>query len=455
MWPRTDSFLRSTDAFSWDMERDPVLRSTIVAVAWLDRVPDGDRLERRLARVSGGVPHFRDVVAAPSLFAPPRWRPATDFDLSWHLRRQHLSAPGSRRQVLALAARMATTAFDPARPLWEVTVVTGTAHGGAAIIIKLHHALADGVGGMQVAALVFDLAADAEEPSLPAPPAEDTDVSRGFAGPFTAGTGAATRWVRRGAGATLAAVRHPIGTAAAIGGTAGSVLRTVQPVWSPLSPVMTRRHLGRCLMTLAVPLDALRSAAHRCDASLNDAFLTAVAGGLAAYHERHGHHLPQLRVTLPISIRGPHDPVGGNRITLLRSRLPAAGTDGRLDARLRMRQIGERVRGLRAEPSLGYTNLIAAGLNSLPPSYVGAMLKRIEVLASNVPGPPFPVYLAGARLQDTYAFGPTIGAALNVTLLSYDGTCHLGLNVDTAAAPDPEVLHACLREALAEVTALG
>ena len=91
----------------------------------------------------------------------------------------------------------------------------------------------------------------------------------------------------------------------------------------------------------------------------------------------------------------------------------------------------------------------------LPVGYVAGILKHVDFLASNVTGRPAPVYLAGSKITGLFAFGPTIGASLNITLMSYDGTCDIGINIDTAAVPDPDVLLACLRESFAEITALG
>jgi diacylglycerol O-acyltransferase len=214
---------------------------------------------------------------------------------------------------------------------------------------------------------------------------------------------------------------------------------------------MTERHLGRQLMTLDVPLDRLRAAAKEAGGTLNDAYLAAVAGGLREYHERHGAGAGDLRVTLPINLRRPEDPIGGNRITLQRCLIPAAVRDP-VD---RMRLIDERIGRARNEPAVPLTNGIAAGLNLLPPSYIGGMLKHVDFLASNVPGPRVPVYLAGARMTEYYAFGPTIGAAVNLTLISYCGTCNIGVNVDTAAVPDPEELETCLQQGFDEVLALA
>ena len=117
-----------------------------------------------------------------------------------------------------------------------------------------------------------------------------------------------------------------------------------------------------------------------------------------------------------------------------------------------MRSIHELCLGARHEPSAAYTNAIAGVLNILPRSYVGGMLKHVDFLASNVPGIDVPVYLAGARVAQWYAFGPTIGAALNATLVSYDGTCYVGVTVDTGAIPDPAAMLACLRNGFEEVT---
>lgn len=102
-----------------------------------------------------------------------------------------------------------------------------------------------------------------------------------------------------------------------------------------------------------------------------------------------------------------------------------------------------------------YTNAIAGALNMLPRTYIGGLLKHVDFLASNVPGIRAPLYLTGARVEGFYAFGPTIGAALNVTLMSYCETCYLGVNVDTGAIPDPQVLMDCLRDGFEEVIAVG
>jgi hypothetical protein len=152
---------------------------------------------------------------------------------------------------------------------------------------------------------------------------------------------------------------------------------------------------------------------------------------------------------MPISIRRPGDAAGGNRITLMRFDVPVAEAD----PRARMRAIHEACTTVRGERSLPYSELVAGLLNLLPPAVTGGMLKHVDFLASNVPGFPVPVYVGGAKMEGFHAFGPTIGASANITLMSYRGTCHLGVTTDNGAVPDPDALLDCLREGFDEVVA--
>ena len=102
-----------------------------------------------------------------------------------------------------------------------------------------------------------------------------------------------------------------------------------------------------------------------------------------------------------------------------------------------------------------FTDAIAGPLNLMPSGVVGSMLKHVDFVASDVPGLTFLVYLAGAHVERYVAFGPTTGSSVNLTLLSYNGTCAVGVTIDTAAVPDPEVLVECLREGFEEVLGLG
>jgi WS/DGAT/MGAT family acyltransferase len=450
--------MRDSDAFSWYMEKDPLLRSTVVCVLILDGSPDWDRLPERLERSTRLSPGFRHrVVMPPMRLSTPRWVVDPDFDLSWHVRRFEAAPPRTLATVLDFARKTGMAGLDRDRPLWEMTFIEGLEGDRTALVLKLHHSLTDGIGGMDLARFLFDIEPD---PGDLGPMPEAPDGER--LGTVDLVYGAIIHnWSRAfdiyakqlgwAIGLVPRALRHPRQTAAGMVATAKSIARVVEPVSDTLSPVMTERQLTWHYDVLEFPLGEILDAAHVAGAKHNDAFLSGVTAGLRLYHERHGSQVDELRVTMPISIRKADDPIGGNRITLMRFKLPVGITD----ARERMTETHRRCAGVKTDRSLPFTNAIAGTLNLLPRSVIGGMLKHIDFLASNVPGIPIPLYLAGAKVDGFYGFGPTIGAALNVTLMSYCDTCFLGVNVDTAAVHDPDVLMDCLRDGFDEVLAVS
>ena len=451
-------YLGASDAFTWRMERDPALRSTIVVVDWLDCVPDRDALVARIDRISRLMPSLRQrVVESPFDLIGPRWSYDPHFDLDWHIRRVAAPAPRTREEVLQFARRSAMDAFDRDRPLWELTLVEGIEDGEAALVVKFHHSLSDGVGGMRMLAIIAD--AQREPPDLgpmpPAPTGETPDQLTLVSGPVGSMaaqlTGLAGRGAQTALPALIRAARNPFGLACETVAMARSVYRTAAPSSGAMSPLMQDRSMTRHLAMMGVSLDALKNAAKIADGTVNDAYLAVVTGGLRRYHERHGTTVGYLRAVVPISLRGAQDDGWGNKITLMRLTVPA----GEPDPAARMRLLHRITQAAREERSLPVTGAIAGALNMLPVGYVAAILKHADFVASNVPGVPMPVYVAGSKITGMSVFGPTIGTSLNTTLVSYVDTCDIGINIDTAAIPDPHVLVACLEESAAEITALA
>lgn len=458
------------DALMWNIEKDPVLRSTILAVALFDSVPDWERLRARIDRTTRFIPRLRQrVVSVPFRIAPPRWMAEPSFDLDFHLRRIRLCGPGTTRALLDALQPIATASFDRARPLWEFTLIEGLEGPEgpdgecAAFAMKVHHSVTDGVGGMELLAHFVDLVAEPgslSDDSLPAAVApEDArmfDVMRhALAHSRRRVLGIARRLPGDVVHATDNAIRNPIGAVSEALRTTRSIARTLAPATSPMSTIMLRRGLGRRLDTFDVSLDEMKRVAKACEASLNDVFVAAVVGGARRYHERHGAAPVELRMTLPINLRQGDDDAGGNRFAPARFPVPTAIED----PRVRIHALGALVKEWRSEPALQMTSTLAGILNRFPTATTtalfGGMLKCCDFVTSNIPGAPVPVYVAGARVERLYAFAPPAGAAFNVALISHCDTCCVGVVIDTAAVPDPDVLISCLHAGFDEVLALA
>ena len=286
------TFMRDSDAFTWYMERDPTLRSTVVAVAWLEASPDWDVLVAKLEAATRVIPMFRQrVVEVPGLAAPPRWTVDDAFDLTWHLRRMDSPAPHTPDTVVTVARNAAMTGFDRSHPLWEFTLVEHLEGGRAALVMKLHHSLTDGLGGMQLALQLYDLEATSTEPAQ----VERPDGER----PATADLiresvmrdlgrvlGFVASATRSAVPSALHATRDPVGTTTELARTIQSIGRTVAPLRETLSPLMKGRSQARHLEMFEVQLADLKRAASAAGGSVNDGFMAAVTGGLRRYHEQ-------------------------------------------------------------------------------------------------------------------------------------------------------------------------
>ncbi len=466
MVDRFESHMSDADALMWNIEKDPQLRSTIVAVMVLDRIPDWSALQDRIEQATLAIPRMRQRVVTPMLrLGPPHWSAAPDFDLRYHVRRQRVPSPGDFSAVLDLARTAAETPFDRARPLWEYTAVDGLTDGSSAMILKVHHSMTDGVGGLELLMGLFDLErhplpGTGEPTSLGRPEDLDALTPMGLVRPSIdhrrrRAMGIAQRGVGDGLRAARRLALDPTGTTVDAARAGKSVAEYLAPATTPRSPIMRARTLGRDLATVDVPLDRLKAAGRSVGGSLNDAFVAAAVGGLARYHEFHGAPLDDLRMMMPINLRVEGDTLGGNHFTPARFLVPATVKD----PAERIAVLSERCRWIRDEPAVELTDALATVFNALPTafttSFLGAMFKCTDLVTSNMSGAPIPVYLAGSRLDRVYAFGPLSGAAVNVTLISHCGVCCVGVNSDSVAVPDPEILVEHLAAAFAEILALA
>jgi diacylglycerol O-acyltransferase len=263
-----------------------------------------------------------------------------------------------------------------------------------------------------------------------------------------------TRTLIRGVPALVRGTADPIGSMTVGWHTTASLTRLLWP-GQRISPLFVGHSSNWRFDIHEEPLTVLRCAGVEAQGTINDVFVAALAGGLRRYHLKQGHDIAALRLTLPVSFRQPGDPLGGNRFTAVRFALPIAEPD----PEVRVRQVGALCRKWRQEPALPLTYGVATVLSLLPDSVtttvMGSLLKGIDVVATNVRGVPRHCYIGGAELTRQFAFAPLSGAALNVALLSHDGTACVGVNMDRTAVPDPDLFMMCLRESFAELAFLG
>jgi WS/DGAT/MGAT family acyltransferase len=235
---------------------------------------------------------------------------------------------------------------------------------------------------------------------------------------------------------------------------ARSLQRVAGPPPAPPSPLLASRSLRWHFEALEIPLADLRAAAKAVGASVNDAFVAALLGGFARYHEAFGVPIETMPIAMPISLRSQEHPMGGNQFAGVR----LAGPVGEADPVRRIRRVRELVVTARSEPAVEALAALSPVLGRLPAPVItrlgSSLMAGNDLQASNVPGIAHPVYMAGARITHMYPFGPLPGCAAMIALVSHDGTCCIGANVDPAAITDTELFARCLAEGFAEVLEL-
>jgi WS/DGAT/MGAT family acyltransferase len=466
---------RMTDgeALMWTVEKDPALRASFLNITILDRAPDFDRLRTRMERAVQLIPRLRQhVVSPPARVAPPQWVDDPDFDIGYHLRRIAVPAPGDDRALLDMAAKLYEDAFDRARPLWLFHVVEGLSGGRAAFLAKMHHTITDGVGGLRLSMQFLDLARDAPDPEPVAiergDDGEDADGDTtesdedGLLGAAIHAAGNRVRRnlgiARRTVGEVAGNVTHPSRMPALASDSvelARSLLRQLAVVEPARSPLWTgRRSLRRHFEAVSLDLDGLKATAKALGGTVNDAYVTGIAGAAGAYHRAHGVEVDDLRMSMPVNLRDDRS-AGGNAFSPARVLVPA-GTEDPIE---RFAEVHARLTTTKTERALGLTDSLAGMLNGLPTAVVVRLARQqvetVDFATSNLRGANFDLYMGGAHVLANHPMGPTAGTAFNATVLGYKDSLDLGLNIDTAAINDPGLLRSCFEEAFAELVKIG
>ena len=460
--------MSDAEAIMWTVEKDPALRVDFTNVTILEHAPDARRVRAKVEQAVEEIPRLSHRVVTPPLrLAPPEWRPDHDLDLDYHVRTVGVPAPGGLRQLLDLAGTVAAAPLDRSRPLWEFTLVEGLEGGRAALLQKVHHTITDGVGGVRLSMSLLDLEPDPPEPPAPSPvqriaaEALAGELAQEAADPVNrttpaevlgeAVTYALGQQLRRARGGLEAAVRTLASPDAArrgianVTGLAGSVRRQLLVTEPSRSDLLRARSLGNRFEAYQAPLSTAKAVSQALGGSVNDVYVTGVAGAMGLYHERMGVPCEELRMAMPISTRTEGEETA-NSFTPSRVLVPVQPKD----PVARFNVVRERLAETRNEPAVTAAGSLAGLLTLLPTSVLVAVTRSqgrtIDFATSNLRGSPVDLYLAGAPIEANFPMGPRAGCGVNVTLLSYRDSLDMGLNIDPAAVSDPATLLDCFDE---------
>ncbi|MFN8035619.1 MAG: wax ester/triacylglycerol synthase family O-acyltransferase [Acidimicrobiia bacterium] len=469
--------MSNAEAIMWAVEKDPALRSDFTNVTVFDSHPDEARLRAKVLQAIDENPRLGQRVVNPPLrLAPPEWRDDPTLDLDYHLRRVALPGHNGLRELLDFSASFAAAPLDRSRPLWEFALVEGFEGDRCAFVQKMHHTITDGVGGLRLSLSLVDFEPDTAPVDVSTPlreiSEEEVDRRRREHGadpvdrtsPLDVLLRAARHAGRRDARLVRAAlgemgdtVTHPTsvpGRVAHAWEFAGSVRRQVFVADAARSALLASRSLGRRFEVFSIPVHDATEAAHTLGGTVNDLFVSGVAGALGLYLERMGAPVDELRMAMPVNLReGKHDR-GANRFAPSRVLVPVAPKD----PATRFALTREVLAGTRQELALRSAESMAGLISSLPTSLLVAATRNqartIDFATSNLRGSPVDLYMGGSRIVANFPFGPRAGCAFNVTVLSYGGRMNMGLNLDPAAVTDPVALLECFDESFDALLAI-
>ncbi|CAB4861739.1 unannotated protein [freshwater metagenome] len=405
------------------------------------------------------VPRYRQRLTYPPMATGrPVWTDDPAFTIDYHVRQTALPAPGSDQQLHRLVSRIFSRQLDRTRPLWEMWVVEGVSGGRWALVWKTHHAVIDGISGVDLGTVLFDLSPDAppvehpERPWLPAAEPGDTELL--VSGALGAATNAA-----RGVSALASLLRRPQDVLREVRDGAEGVGELLLAVLSPAPSTPLNVEIGphRRYRVVERQLAEFKEIKDGLGGTVNDVVLAVVTGALRAW--LHGRNVRteglELRALVPVSVRAPG--AGGelgNQIVAMRGPLPVYIEDGVT----RLQVVREEMDGLK-ESKQAVGAAVLAGAQGFAPPTVLAQASRINfstrlfnLIVTNVPGPQTPLYVMGRRMLhlQPIAFLPR-DHALAIAIMSYDGKIAFGLLGDYDAVPDIDDIKSALDGAIDEL----
>jgi WS/DGAT/MGAT family acyltransferase len=410
------------------------------------------------------VPRYRQKLAIPPMeTGRPMWVDDPSFFLEYHVRETALPSPGDEGQLTELAARIFSQRLDRDKPLWEMWLIEGLSGGRFALISKNHHALIDGVSGVDIGQVLFDLTPVPTQFTTaelePWTPHREPSTAR----LLTTGLLGAARTTSRIAATFLRAASNPQRAAEvakdAGRGVADIAWATLNP--APETPLNVEIGPHRRYVTIRSDLRDFKEIKDNLGGTVNDVVLTVMTAALRRWLHSRGVRTEglELRALVPVSIRAPDERGNmGNRLTAMRGAVPVYIDDPYERHRAVCAAMGD----LKESKMAVGAEVLAGAQNFAPPtllaqaSRLNFSTRLFNLLITNVPGPQFPLYILGRELLDVFpiAFLPD-NHAFAVAIMSYNGKINFGLLADYDALPDLARVGEEIEAALAELLELA
>ena len=409
------------------------------------------------------VPRYRQkLVFPPAATARPLWTDDPDFNAEYHVRHTALPAPGSHEQLQNLAARIFSQQLDRSKPLWELWLIENVGDGRFALLTKAHHAMIDGIAGIDLGQVMFDLGPEPEQigDDLESwePDREPSPVNL-----LTAGVNAMVKGSRGVTGKLLSALNRPARALKNARVAAEGVGEIAWATLNPAPPTPLNVEIGphRRFLALGASLQDFKDVKNAFGGTVNDVVMAVVAGALRTWLLQRGMRTEglQLRALVPVSVRTEDQASsGGNRLAAMRGPLPVYVEDPveRLGVvRAAMDDLKESKQALGAE-------VLSSAQNFAPPtvlaqaSRLNFSTRLFNLIVTNIPGPQIPLYVQGREMQTVFpiAFLPK-DHALAIAIMSYNGQMNFGLLGDYDAMPDIGVVGEAIQSSLAELMTLA
>lgn len=454
--------LTGLDASFLHLEHDSATHMHVASCMVFDGPPPThDELVAHVEARLHLVPRYRQRLAfVPFDQGRPVWVDDPHFNTRYHVQHHALPPPGSDEQLKHLVGRAFSQQLDRNKPLWELWLVEGYHDDRFAILGKTHHALVDGISGVDITTVLFDVTpepaptAAPEQPWVPRPLPSSAQLLADALLERATVPAEALRGIRAAIARPRRVARELLGDVRAVGSFTLPGARS-----APASPLNVRIGPHRRFAWSEERLDRVKAIKNALGGTVNDVMLATVAGGLGRYLRAHGHPTIDLalRAMIPVSVRADEERGAlGNQVAAVWASLPV----GETDPVERLALVRAEMDGLKESHQAVGARLLTELTGFAPPTVMAqaarlqARQRYFNLVVTNVPGPQFPLYVLGRRMRAIYPMVPLAqNLALGIAIMSYDGTVAFGLNADYDALPDLELLAAQLGEALDELAA--